>query len=189
MSATAVISKRPVQRWDRGHPWIYRSDIEQTPTSPAGTVEVSDSRGRFAGWALWSPTSEISLRLLDRRPDAVINARWWRDRIHDAAARRSDLATFTTAWRIFHGEADGCPSLICDRYGRFIVVQLMSAGIEAHREDIVAALEGLPDVDGILARNDVGLRRKERLPENIELLRGTVPKQVEIIEHGIRYLA
>src|SRR3954462_2401013 len=175
MSATAVISKRAVQRWDRGHPWIYRSDIEQTPTSPAGTGEVSDSRGRFAGWALWSPTSEISLRLLDRRPDATIDARWWRDRIHDAAARRSDLAMQTSAWRIVHGEADGCPSLICDRYDRFIVVQLMSAGVEAHRDFIVQAIESLPNVDGILARNDVALRRKEQLPMGVELLRGSVP--------------
>jgi 23S rRNA (cytosine1962-C5)-methyltransferase len=189
MSATAVISKRAAQRWDRGHPWIYRSDVERAPEGPAGTVGVTDSRGRFAGWALWSPTSEISLRLLDRRPEAAIDERWWRDRIHDAAARRSDLAAQTTAWRVVHGEADGCPSLICDRYGPYLVVQLMSAGIEAHRQAIIAALEALPGVDGILARNDVGLRRKERLPENVELLRGTVPEQVEIVEHGIRYLA
>jgi 23S rRNA (cytosine1962-C5)-methyltransferase len=189
MSAAAVISKRAVQRWDRGHPWIYRSDVERAPASPAGIVDVADARGRFAGWALWSPSSEISLRLLDRRPEVTIDDTWWRDRIHDAAARRSDLSEHTTAWRIVHGEADGCPSLICDRYDRYVVVQLMSAGIEAHRSSIIAAIEALPNVDGILARNDVGLRRKERLPENVELLRGSVPEQVEVVEHGIRYLA
>jgi 23S rRNA (cytosine1962-C5)-methyltransferase len=88
-----------------------------------------------------------------------------------------------------HGEADGCPSLIIDRYDRYAVVQLMSAGIEAHREFIIQAIEALPNIDGILARNDVALRRKEQLAVGVELLRGKVPEQVEVNEHGIRYLA
>src|SRR5699024_2160526 len=133
---------------------------------------VADRRGRFLGSALWSPASEISLRLLERNPDIAIDAAWWRNLIHDANARRSDLATQTNAYRIVHGEADGCPSLICDRYDRYIVIQLMSAGIERCRDMIIAALEALPDVDGILARNDVALRRKEQLPLGVELLRG-----------------
>jgi 23S rRNA (cytosine1962-C5)-methyltransferase len=156
---------------------------------PAGVVEVTNSRGRRLGSALWSPASEISLRLLERNPDVTIDATWWRNRIHDAAARRSDLAAHTNAFRIVHGEADGCPSLICDRYDRYVVVQLMSAGVEAQRDWIIAAIEALPSVEGILARNDVALRNKERLPMGVELLRGAVPEHVEVIEHGIRYLA
>jgi 23S rRNA (cytosine1962-C5)-methyltransferase len=156
---------------------------------PAGVVEVADARGRRIGQALWSPASEISLRLLDRNPDAAIDATWWKNRIHDAAARRSDLRAHTNAYRIVHGEADRCPSLICDRYDRFVVLQLMSAGVEAHRDFIIQAIEALPDVHGILARNDVSLRRKEQLPVGVELLRGKVPDQIEVNEHGIRYLA
>jgi 23S rRNA (cytosine1962-C5)-methyltransferase len=189
VSDRAVVSARAAKRWAQGHPWIYRSDVERRPDTAAGVVPVADSRGRALGWALWSPASEISLRLLDKNPDVAIDAKWWRDRIHDAAARRSDLATLTNAYRIVHGEADGCPSLICDRYDRYIVVQLMSAGLEACRDMIVAAIGALPNVDGILARNDVALRRKEQLPLGIELLRGSVPQQVEVNEHGIRYLA
>ena len=185
----AVVSARAAKRWEQGHPWIYRSDLEGRPTSAAGIVEVAGPRGRPLGSALWSPASEISLRLLDRNPDVAIDASWWRNRIHDAAARRSDLTAATNAFRIVHGEADGCPSLICDRYDRYIVVQMMSAGLEACRDKIVAAIEALPDVDGILARNDVALRRKEQLPVGVELLRGSVPEQVEVTEHGIRYLA
>jgi 23S rRNA (cytosine1962-C5)-methyltransferase len=189
MSARAVVSARAAKRWEQGHPWIYRSDLEGRPDGPAGIVEVADRRGRRLGSALWSPASEISLRLLDQNPDVPIEATWWKNRIHDAAARRADVASVTNAYRIVHGEADGCPSLICDRYDRYLVVQLMSAGIEAHRELIVAALEALPNVDGILARNDVALRRKEQLPVGVELLRGTVPEQVEVNEHDVRYLA
>jgi 23S rRNA (cytosine1962-C5)-methyltransferase len=189
MTARAIVSARAATRWERGHPWIYRSDVETRPDAPAGVVEVADRRGRLLGSALWSPASEISLRLLDRDATRPIDAAWWKARIHDAAARRADVATRTNAWRIVHGEADGCPSLICDRYDRYLVVQLMSAGIEQCREMILAALESLPDVDGILARNDVALRRKEQLPVGVELLRGEVPQEVEVVEHGIRYLA
>src|ERR1043165_2035437 len=160
MSARAIVSARAVKRLERGHPWIYRSDVDRRPDVPAGIVELADGRGRRIGSALWSPASEISLRLLDRNPDAGVGDAWWRNRIHDAAARRADLAAQTNAYRIVHGEADGCPSLICDRYDRYVVVQLMRAGIEAPRDLIIAAIEALPNVDGILARNDVALRRK-----------------------------
>ena len=183
------MSARAAHRWEQGHPWIYRSDVDRRPDLAAGVVEVADPRGRRLGSALWSPASEISLRLLERNPDVPIDASWWKNRIHDAAARRSDLAGQTNAYRIVHGEADGCPSLICDRYDRSVVVQLMSAGIEAHRDFIIQAIESLPGVDGILARNDVALRRKEHLPVGVELLRGTLPEQVEVNEHGVRYLA
>ena len=189
MSERAVVTARAAKRWEQGHPWIYRSDLERRPDAPAGIVEVADGRGRRLGLALWSPASEISLRFLERIADTTIDAAWWKNRIHDAAARRADLATQTNAYRIVHGEADGCPSLICDRYDRYIVVQLMSAGLEACRDFIVEALESLPKVDGILARNDVALRRKEQLPMGVELLRGNVPHEVEVNEHGIRYLA
>ena len=189
MTGRAVVSARAAKRWEQGHPWIYRSDLEGRPDGPAGIVEVGDRRGRRLGSALWSPASEISLRLLERNPDVPIDATWWKNRIHDAAARRADVATQTNAYRIVHGEADGCPSLICDRYDRYVVIQLMSAGIEAHRDFIIEAVAALPNVDGILARNDVALRRKEQLPVGVELLRGTVPEQIEVVEHGIRYFA
>lgn len=189
MNARAVVTARAAKRWEQGHPWVYRSDLERRPDVPAGIVEVADGRGRRIGQALWSPASEISLRLLDRNPEVSIDATWWKNKIHDAAARRAHLAGQTNAYRITHGEADGCPSLICDRYDRYVVVQLMSAGLEAQRPFIIEAIEALPNVDGILARNDVALRRKEQLAMGVELLRGRVPEQVEVNEHGVRYFA
>ena len=129
----AVVSARAARRWEHGHPWIDRSDVDSRPSSAAGVVQVAGPRGRLIGSALWSPASEISLRLLDRDAGVAIDAAWWRAKIHDAAARRSEIATHTNAYRIVHGEADGCPSLICDRYDRWLVVQIMSAGAEACR--------------------------------------------------------
>ena len=75
-----------------GHPWIYRSDVVTRPDAPAGAVAVHDERGRELGCALWSPTSEIALRLLDRDPRATLDEAWWRERSAAAIARRASLS-------------------------------------------------------------------------------------------------
>jgi 23S rRNA (cytosine1962-C5)-methyltransferase len=189
MLDAAIVSAKGARRWAQGHPWIYRTDLVTRPTVAAGAVKVFDERGRSLGCALWSPTSEIALRLLDRNASAALDETWWRDRLGRAIARRAPLAASTNAYRLVHGEGDACPSLICDQYDRWLVVQLMSAGIERYRNEIVAALSSLTKPLGILARNDVPLRAKEGLPITVELLAGDVPREVEVNEHGIRYLA
>ena len=186
---SATVSAKGARRWETGHPWIYRSDLVMAPDGDAGVVRVMDQRGKPIGVALWSPRSEISLRQLDRDPDARIDGEWWHRALARATARRSPLAGDTTAYRLVHGEGDLLPSLIVDRYDRWLVVQLMSAGLERFRHEIVRALIELVHPDGILARNDVPLRRKEGLDTNVELLHGSVPDEVEVNEHGVRYLA
>ena len=189
MSDVALVSAKGAHRWQHGHPWIYRSDVAQRPSGPPGAVVVHDPRGRSLGWALWSPSSEISLRMIERDSRQPIDRDWWRTRLRTAIDRRRGLNGSTNAYRVVHGEGDGCPSLICDRYDRWIVLQLMSAGLEAFRADIVAAITELLEPDGILARNDVPLRAKEKLPVAVEPLVGEVPEEIEIIEHGVRYVA
>jgi 23S rRNA (cytosine1962-C5)-methyltransferase len=186
---SAIVSNRGARRWDAGHPWIYRSDVIERPTAEAGAVRVTDQRGKPLGVALWSPRSEISLRLLDRDPDASLDASWWRRRLEHAIARRAGLDTDTNAFRLVHGEGDGVPSLVVDRYDRWLVVQLTSAGLEHFRTEIVGALRDIARPAGILARNDVSLRVKEGLATEVELLDGEVPDEIEVAEHGIRYLA
>ena len=185
----AVVSPKGARRWQLGHPWIFRSDVASRPESPAGAVRVRDTRGKPLGVALWSPRSEISLRLLDRNPDARIDAQWWRNRIATAIERRAPLRNAANAYRLVHGEGDGLPSLICDRYADWIVVQIMSAGLESFREEISAAIQATVRPRGILARNDVPLRKKEGLTLESQLLVGEVPATVEVDEHGVRYLA
>lgn len=189
MSDSATVSERGAQRWARGHPWIFKSDVRKRPTVPAGVVRVRDDRGRWIGVALWSPASEISLRLLDRDADVRVDGTWWHDRLSRAVDRRRGLEDSTNAYRLVHAEADGLPALICDRYDRWVVVQLLSAGVEAFREPIVEALVRLTGADGILARNDVSLRSRENLPRETVLLRGDVPREIVINEHGVRYAA
>ncbi|MEP6905545.1 MAG: class I SAM-dependent rRNA methyltransferase [Gemmatimonadales bacterium] len=189
MRTTARVTAKGSHRWESGHPWIYRSDVTERPECDAGAVLVYDNRNRPLGWALWSPKSEISLRLLDPNPGAVIDGAWWHDRIAAAASRRVILETVTNAYRVVHAEADGCPSLICDKYDRWAVVQLMSAGLEAFRAEIVEAIVSVTHVDGVLARNDVPLRSREGLPRETVILHGEVPQEIEIDEYELRYLA
>ena len=185
----ATVSAKGARRWDAGHPWIYRSDLVSAPDADAGAVRVMDQRGKPIGVALWSPRSEISLRLLDRDPDARIDEAWWHRALGGAIARRNTLASATNAYRLVHGEGDLIPSLVVDRYDRWLVVQLMSAGLERFRREIVSALLALVEPAGMLARNDVPLRRKEGLDTAVELIHGAVPDEIEVEEHGVRYLA
>lgn len=189
MLPITTVSGRAARRWASGHPWIYRSDIIDPPESAAGAVQVLGERGRPLGVALWSPNSEISLRLLDRDPDASIDVAWWHRRLGRAVERRVPLAGVATAYRLVHGEGDGCPSLVVDRYDRWLVVQLSSAGLEAFRAPILDALADLVQPAGILARNDTGAREREGLPRETAVLMGEVPQEVAVVEHGIHYLA
>jgi len=189
MSGTAVVSAKGAQRWASGHPWIYRSDVITPPDALAGAVRVTDARHRALGWALWSPRSEIALRLLDRNCDAAIDAAWWRRRLSTAIERRAPLAGETNACRLVHGEADGCPSLVCDQYDAWLVVQLQSAGIEHFRREIVDGFSDLLAPRGILARHDLAVRAKEGLARQVELVAGAVPHEIEVSEAGVRYLA
>ena len=158
--ANAVITAKGAERWRQGHPWIYKADVADAPSEP-GIVRVTDRRARFVGHALCSPRSSIRLRLLTRR-DEPIDAAWWTARITTAQARRS--AIDATAFRVVHAEADALPSLVIDRYGRFVVAQLLSAGLETVRDDVLAGIREALAPDGILLRNDASVRRHEGLP-------------------------
>ena len=189
MRNTARITTKGLRRWESGHPWIYRSDVAERPDTDPGVVLVRDNRNRPLGWALWSPRSEISLRFIEANTDVEIDGDWWRRQIEHALSRRVGLETVTNAYRVVHGEADGCPSLVVDRYDRWAVVQLMSAGLESFRREILDAVIHVLRVDGILARNDAALRTKEGLDRETVTVHGEVPHEIEVDEYGIRYYA
>ncbi|GAB1342393.1 class I SAM-dependent rRNA methyltransferase [Gemmatimonas sp.] len=185
----AVVNRKGAQRLRGGHPWVFRSDVERAPALPAGVVRVEESNGTPLGWALWSPRSEISLRRIEADASRTIDAAWWHDTLRTAIARRAPLAAEANAYRLVHGEGDGLPSLVVDQYGESLVVQLLSAGLDAQTETIVASLRELTGCTGILARNDPAARDREGLPREVKLLFGEVPKVIEVLEHGVRYLA
>ncbi len=181
----ARISQKGADRWLIGHPWIYRSDLLGEP-EVAGVCRVLDRKGKHLGMALYSPRSEIRLRLLTA-DDTTIDAAWWRERLRAALARRA--AIDATAWRLVHGEGDALPSLVVDRYDHWLVVQLLSAGLETMRETILDALMEVCQPEGILVRHDAAVRRREGLTEEISAVRGTVPVSIVGREGSVRYRA
>lgn len=163
--------------------------MQEPPDAPAGYVRVRDPRGAPLGTALWSPRSEIALRLVDRDIGARLDTGWWTDSIARAVHRRRALEDVTNAMRLVHGEGDGLPSLVVDRYADIVVVQFMSAGVDAFLAEIVDAIRRVCQPAGILARNDAALRAREGLPRETRVLFGDVPREVEVVEYGLRYLA
>ena len=181
----ARVTPRGAERWVRGHPWIFRSEVIQAPAA-AGLVEVQDPRGRLIGQALYSPRSEIRLRLLERSDRSVDHA-WWVEQLGASGARRTGIDA--TAYRLVHGEGDGLPSLVVDRYDRWLVVQVLSAGLETMHDVIIGALIEVFGPEGILLRNDAPARRREELPAEIAEAYGTVPREIVVQEGDTRYLA
>jgi 23S rRNA (cytosine1962-C5)-methyltransferase len=181
----ARVTPRGAERWVRGHPWIYRSEVLEGPDEP-GLVQVRDPRGRFIGQALYSPRSEIRLRLLERA-DRIVDQRWWAEQLAACGARRGEIDA--TAFRLVHGEGDALPSLIVDRYDKWLVVQVLSAGLETMQDMVISALVQTFQPEGILLRNDAPVRRREGLPLAPLAVHGDVPHQIEVREGSVRYLA
>jgi len=186
LTRAVIVSAKGAARWEAGHPWIYRTDVYDEPRGTPGVVTVTDRRGRHLGQALYSPTSEIRLRLLTPKRE-TIDATWWAERIAAAARRRAGIPA--TAYRVVHGEGDGLPSLMVDRYGPYVVAQLLSAGLEQVRADVLDGIGAALAPEGILIRNDTTVRRHEGLPLEVTPGRGTVPDTVAVEEAGVRYLA
>ena len=181
----ARVTARGAERWTRGHPWIYRSDVAAAPEA-AGLVSVYDPRDKFVGQALFSPRSEIQLRLLERT-ERTIDVTWWREKLVSCLARRA--AIDASAYRVVHAEGDGLPSLIVDRYDRWVVAQLLSAGLETRRDDLFAAIVEVLQPEGILLRHDNATRQREGLSSGVELVMGEVPQSIDVREGAVHYYA
>ncbi len=183
---TITVTPKGVGRLRHGHPWVYRTDLRPHAGIDAGLVRLADERGRGLGTALFSPHSEIRVRWL--APDGVaVDAAWWRTMVAAALARRSDIAD--SGYRVVHAEADGLPSLVVDRYGDVAVAQLLSAGLETVREDVVAALRDVLAPAGLLLRNDPSVRQLEHLPRETSLAFGDVPTRAPYSEGRLTFAA
>lgn len=186
IEANVVVSKRGELRVRSGHPWIFRSDVHDAGGAPAGAVvRVTGPTGRALGFAFFSNRSEIRLRMLER--SEALAPDFLAARLRAALAWRKRIAPVAAAYRLVHGEGDGLPSLIVDRYGEYVVIQTLSQAVERRKDEIVAALVELLAPKGILERNDPKVRQLEGLPQTVSLLHGEVPEIVEIDEGGVSY--
>ena len=186
MIPTAVVSARAEERIRRGHPWIYRSDVDDVAADGGSVVEVLGPRQRYLGRAFYSDQSQISLRMLTRGEEDVDEA-FWRERLQTALDFRTSLNIDATAYRLVHGEADLLPSLIVDRYADVLVVQALSQGMDRHLPALLPLLVDLTGAAGVLARNDPRVRLLEGLEQRVEVLHGAVPEAIAVHEGGVEY--
>ena len=188
MRESAIITQRGAERARAGHLWIYRSDVRAAAGLEGGSiVGVRDERGRFVGQAFYSSRSEISLRLLTLSEEEI-DREWWRRRLRAAAGRREGIAPGANAYRLVYSEGDLLPSIIVDVYDRVLVLQTLSQGAEALKSMLVELLVEEFNPLAVVERNDVRVRALEGLEQRAGLLYGDAPGELEIVQHGMRYL-
>ena len=171
------------------HPWIFSGAIERVEGTPAlgETVEVVARDGGFLARAAYNPQSQIRARAWSFDPAEEIDAAFMRRRLAAALARRAAVRPGSTGMRIVHGESDGLPGVVADRYGDVVVVQLLSAGAERWRELWGPAIAELTGVRGVYERSDVEVRSLEGLAPRVGPLFGAAPDAARIEEDGIHY--
>jgi 23S rRNA (cytosine1962-C5)-methyltransferase len=175
-----------------GHPWVFRKAIEKAPKGllVGAIVDVVED-GRFVARGYHDPHSAISVRILTREPAEVIDETFWRNRVRRALALREDLVRGTTGYRLVHGENDGLPGVVADRYGDFAVLKLYSAGLTPHRAHIVEALrQEAKGLAGVFGRDEIPRDEEsdEAAPQGRVLWGAEPPERIEIDEHGMKLL-
>jgi 23S rRNA (cytosine1962-C5)-methyltransferase len=177
------------RRLNAGHLWVFSNEVDaqQTPLpkfKPGDLVRVLAHNDRALGLAYVNPQSLICARLLGtwKIPDAA----WFAARIRIALALRERLYT-EPYYRLVHGEADGLPGLVIDRYGAQCVVQIGTAGMERLKSQIQEAILRVLDCETLLFKNDGAARELEGLPAYIEAAKGGIDEYGSVVEEGLKF--
>jgi 23S rRNA (cytosine1962-C5)-methyltransferase len=167
----------------RRHPWIFESAIARGAADAGETVRVESHEGQFLAWAAFSPVSKIRARVWSFDESQRIDAAFF----HLACARTVSVRTRfdiqSDAVRLVHGESDGLPGLIVDRYGDTLVVQFLSTGAERWKAVLVDALLAATGLSRLYERSDASGREREGLPLVSGWLRGDGPVELVLREH------
>jgi 23S rRNA (cytosine1962-C5)-methyltransferase len=172
-----------------GHPWLFSGAIAVVEGKPAlgDIVQAVDATGRPLALGFYS-TGDISFRLLSDNPADRVDSGFWRRRIERALAlRRQVVPPDTDAFRLINAEGDGMPGLICDSYGRWLVMSIGTAGMEKWRETVIGILREILVPVGIYERSEGRSRQLEGLFDRIGPAAGEVPERVEITENGLHF--
>lgn len=173
------------------HPWIFSGALDKVKGSPKNgeVVAVRSADKEFLAYAYYNDQSRVALRLLEWDENTTIDAAWYAQKLKSAIHSRSHvLNEDTNTCRLVFSEADFLPGLIVDQYADFLSLQILSAGIEAVQEEIIAILRQELNPKGIFDKSDAGARKHENLEPVQGLLWGeTPPEFIEVRENGIRY--
>jgi 23S rRNA (cytosine1962-C5)-methyltransferase len=176
----------------RRHPWVFSGAVARVDGNPESgdTVSVRAAGGEFLAWAAYSPVSQIRARVWSWDEQERIDGDFLRARLRRALDARERLisAEASDALRIVHGESDGLPGVIADRYGEVVVLQLFSAGAERWRTELSDGMRELTGCACVFERSDADVRELEGLRARSGVLYGALPAAgVHIREHGLRY--
>ena len=180
---------RHQRRVRAGHPWVYSNEIVMDETerslAPGSLVTVVADDGRRLGVATFNPHTLVSLRILARDPGRNIDREFLADRLKRALKLRESFYE-EPFYRLVHGEADGLPGLVVDRYGEVLVCQTATAGMERLLDDILAALDALLDPRVVVLKNESRIRALEGLDSYVRTVKGALDGPVEVRENGVR---
>jgi 23S rRNA (cytosine1962-C5)-methyltransferase len=183
-----VITLRPGKErsLQRRHPWVFEGSVASGKADPGETVRVQSSEGAFLAWASYSPSSMIRLRAWSFDVAERIDAAFFERRIARALAVRARLPIASDGLRLIHGEADGLPGLIVDRYGDTLSAQFLSIGAERWKATLADQLLKATGLTRLYERSDSNVRTLEGLAPVSGWLRGDGPTEVTIHEHGLK---
>lgn len=156
----------------RRHPWIFEGSIAKGRADSGETVRVERHDGAFVAWGAFSPQSRIRVRAWSFEADERIDEAFFERRLAAAVALRARLAIPSDAMRLVHGEADGLPGLVVDRYADVLCAQFLSAGAQRWKPVIVEALQQVTGCTRLYERSDASVRALEGLPPERGWLRG-----------------
>jgi 23S rRNA (cytosine1962-C5)-methyltransferase len=167
----------------RRHPWVFEGSIASGKADSGETVRVDAHDGSFLAWASYSPNSMIRVRAWSFEQAQRIDAAFFERRIAQAIALRARLPIASDGLRLIHGEADGLPGLVVDRYADTLCAQFLSAGVERWKPTIADLLLKSTGLARLYERSDASVRGLEGLPEAAGWLRGDGPTELRIREH------
>ncbi len=170
----------------RRHPWLFESALAKGGGDAGETVRVESVQGEFLAWAAFSPSSKIRARVWSFDEKQRIDAAFLASRVAAAIRARTRFDIRSDGLRLIHGEADGLPGLIVDRYGDTLVAQFLSAGAERWKDVLADALLAETGLNRLYERSDASARGLEGLPELSGWLRGEGPTGLVLREHDWR---
>jgi 23S rRNA (cytosine1962-C5)-methyltransferase len=170
----------------RRHPWIFDNAIAKGGGDSGETVRVEGHDGAFLGWAAFSPSSKIRARVWSFDEAQRIDAAFFVAACADSVKARALFDIKSDSMRLVHGESDGLPGLIVDRYGDTLVAQFTSAGVERHKQVIADALLQATGLSKLYERSDASSRALEGLPPATGWLRGSGEVEIVLQEHDYK---
>jgi 23S rRNA (cytosine1962-C5)-methyltransferase len=183
-----------------GHPWVFDRSIRSTSHDAAAgdLAVVFDERRRFVALGLWDPGSPLRMRVLHRERSVPVDEAFWRARVAAALERRRDLvasadgpiASRTTAYRCLHGEGDGVPGLVVDRYEGTLVAKLYTTAWLPHLPAVLAPLVEMTQAERVVVRLSRRVQAETSIVRDGDVVLGAaVEGAIPFVEHGLAFTA